>query len=102
VISGNTNSGVIIRNPGSDNNVIEGNLIGVGPDGVTPVANGVHGIEIIDAAAWNRIGDAIAGAGNTISGNAVNGILMQAASSNIVTGNNISGNQGSGVVVLDP
>ena len=44
VISGNTNDGILIAQ-GNDYNV-EGNYIGVGADGTTPLGNGVFGVEV--------------------------------------------------------
>src|SRR5207244_3229473 len=45
VISGNLSSGIRHANDGGGGSV-EGNLIGIAPDGVTPMGNGSHGIEV--------------------------------------------------------
>ena len=57
VISGNTNGsyydyGVFIANPGTSGNVIEGNYIGLGADGLTPVPN-YYGVLFAGGAANN-------------------------------------------------
>ena len=46
-------SGVII-NENSDNNIVEGNIIGIKPDGATPAGNGTHGILIQLSSDGNR------------------------------------------------
>ncbi len=44
VISGNTNDGVLIFQ--SDSNTVAGNYVGTDPTGVSPIGNGVNGIEV--------------------------------------------------------
>ncbi len=76
IISGNTWAGVLIQ--GSSNNRIQGNYIGLGPDGDTIVGNSV-GVHIKDQSFNNVIGTDGDGTndateGNVISGNTSNGI----------------------------
>ena len=99
VISGNGQSGVWIR--GGTGNVVEGNYIGVGKDGVTPLGNGAvanpalaefgtDGV-FIDGASSTEVGGTVDGAGNVISANANDGIRIDAsdisASDNALQGN---------------
>ena len=73
-VVGGTKLGMIFSGPGTDNNVIAGNYIGVGPDGETGVGN-TQAIIIQGGAAGTRIGtdgsdDAFnASEGNLISAN---------------------------------
>jgi CSLREA domain-containing protein len=97
LISGNTypvNYGAGIRISGNSaaNNTIQGNYIGVDQDvsvGVTGNQNGV----ILDAGAHgNIVGGTTAGAGNLISGNAHDGIVIVSSASNVIEGNLIGTN----------
>jgi len=90
-ISGNGNQGVVITGstlPVSDNS-ISANLIGVDHTGASGLANGMAGVTLMNGAQSNTIGGSTAGAGNVISGNTHEGILLYGADS---TGNTISGN----------
>lgn len=84
VISGNLQSGVAILGNG---NVIEGNFIGTDPAGLISVANQQAGVRV--EGATNRIGGAVAAAGNIISGNLGPGLLVQGdrATHNEITAN---------------
>ena len=75
-IAGNAGNGIVIRNAGSDNNIIEGNRIGLSLDGLTKIANGIHGVMVIDSASNNTIGGTAPGAGNIISGSVLDGIYI--------------------------
>jgi trimeric autotransporter adhesin len=88
----------------SDDNLVEGNFIGVNTDGVTRQANGGNGISI--SGANNLIGGATPGARNLISGNTGDGIELNgsSATNNRVLGNIIGGttavpNSGNGVLI---
>ncbi len=82
VISGNFGWGIGLGEPGSTNILIQGNYIGVGADGSTPIGNESGGIDIIKASdntiegnviAHNK-GDgigAISGQGNSIVSNSI-------------------------------
>jgi hypothetical protein len=89
VISGNEHEGLLIRDNGTVNNRIEGNLIGLNAAGTDVLGNGGRGIDVVFGAASNVIGSAIAG--NFISGNAMEGIRFQGqgTNGNIVQGNTI-------------
>lgn len=108
VISGNGLSGIYLLD-GADGNVIQGNLIGLGSDGVTVVSNSFEGVVILGSS-QNKIGGTALGARNVISGNGGRGILIYGtgAVSNVVEGNLIgtditgrtrAGNRFSGVEI---
>ncbi|HEY6565103.1 MAG TPA: hypothetical protein VIY86_11435, partial [Pirellulaceae bacterium] len=101
---GNTVQGLsITRFPGAglevsgDNNTIRGNRLGVDPFGA--VAGNGGGILI--QGSGNLIGGATIGAGNVISGNEGNGILLAGpgANNNVIQGNLI-GTDASGAILL--
>jgi len=100
VISGNSSDGVEVVNPNPLFNpnmggeVVEGNLIGVAPDGTTPLANGGNGVSVtmdgIDG------GDEITK--NTIAYNAGNGVFVTASGRGlVVTDNSIHDNAQLGI-----
>ena len=107
IISGNAQGGVAFATTAASGNVVEGNYIGVGRDGITAVPNTRSagsfgdGVELINGAANNTIGGTAAGAGNVISGNAVNGVEIDGTgtTNNTVEGNLI-GTDASGTVKL--
>ena len=88
VVSGNGNSGIVNQVGAANDLIVQGNLIGLGADGVTPVGNDEHGLRIVNASG-NLIGGPDAGAQNVISGNAANGIFIRGGSAHIVQGNYI-------------
>lgn len=103
-ISGN-NNGIVIRNTGAfgpasaTGNIIRGNFIGTGSDGVSDLGNAVDGV-ILDNAPRNAIGGDTTGAGNTIAGNnrgvRING---PGALGNLVQGNFIGTDQAGTAVI---
>ncbi len=93
VISGNTNGpyydyGVLVVGSGSSGNVIEGNYIGLGADGLTPVPN-YYGVYFYGGATNNTLGGTVAGAGNYVSDNISYDVLISdpGTSGNFVEGN---------------
>jgi hypothetical protein len=81
-------------------NVVEGNLIGLGSDGSTPVANGGNGIMVSAGATGNTIGGLLAGQGNTIGANKGNGVaIVDPGSSNNAVEENSIGTDSSGTLV---
>ena len=104
VLSGNRVTGITVMN-GATGNLIQGNYIGVGADGLSDVANQIAGLDIQTANNVIR--------GNVISGNNVVGsfgglYLETGATANLVAGNLIGlaadgsralGNAGPGVVI---
>ena len=90
VISGNDTEGVEITAHG---NLVQGNLIGTDVNGTADLGNALNGVRI--AGQSNTIGGTEAGAGNIISGNDSNGVLIHhvilsdPSPSNLVQGNYI-------------
>ncbi len=68
-----------------DDNVIQGNFVGVGLDGTTPAPNQV-GV-VVTFASGTQIGGSAAGAGNVISGNSNDGVQLLSTSSTTIAGN---------------
>ncbi len=108
LISGNGLFGLNIIN--ATNNTVQGNLIGILPDGVTAAPNALGGIAVQSTfltTTGNLIGGTTAGAGNVISGNAGPGVLLAGMGvlGNVLAGNRIGtaaggaplGNAGDGV-----
>jgi CSLREA domain-containing protein len=89
VIAGFSGDGVEMRT--GDGNVFEGNYVGMGPDGVTPTANGGHGVVITNGSGGNRIGGPAQVQRNLISKNTAKGggggIILNGEGNNIVQGN---------------
>ena len=98
IISGNGEQGVAVGNPGTSGNLIQGNYIGVNPSGTTAISNTWSGVNFFDGADANLVGGSAPGAGNVISGNGIQGVLIQdtGTENNFVQGNliglNASGN----------
>ena len=103
VIGNSTADGVEVNTSGTGT-VVEGNLIGTNPAGTAAAANNL-GVEVV--AGTSTIGGTVAGAGNVISGNATQGVKVEA---NLIVvagdriGTDISGsvalpNAGGGVLV---
>ena len=90
VISGNAGNGILLRS-GATSNSIQGNFIGVAANGMTAIANGINGVMagVEVTASGNLIGGTSNGAGNVISGNAGDGILVFDATNTIIQGNSI-------------
>ncbi len=91
MISGNKTWGVYITDSGTENNLVEGNYIGLNAAGTGGIANAYNGLDIVSGASFNTVGGTTAGARNVISGNAFNGVVIafSGASNNLVEGNYI-------------
>ncbi len=88
LISGNTSYGIWIENLGTDNNVVQGNFIGLNAAGTAALGNSTAGVYLYDQATNNVVGP-----GNVISGNGSNGVLIDSGShGNQVFGNYIGTN----------
>jgi parallel beta-helix repeat protein len=88
IISGNMGCGISIDD-GASGNLIFGNYIGLNRDGLLPVTNLEHGIEIVAGANGNYIGETLTSGGNMISGNGMHGMFLDNSSYNSITGNRI-------------
>ena len=84
VVSGNASSGVQIS---SDDNLIQGNIIGLNAEATALAGNVNHGIAVDGVG--NLIGGSVTGAGNVVAGNSRHGIVISGAGS---AGNSILGN----------
>ena len=90
VISGNRSMGIAPQN--CENILIEGNYIGVGYDGTTPLGNDSSGINLSAACINARI------IGNTISNSGSNGIFINESSDGtIIQGNHIKNSVSVGI-----
>jgi hypothetical protein len=101
VISGNTGAGVSSTSAISSSGTIEGNFIGLAPDGVTPLGNGGAGVDVTTSSSL-RVGGTTglvpgtcAGSCNRIVFNGGDGI--SASGTLQVQGNAIQGNAGIGI-----
>jgi hypothetical protein len=98
LISGNTQYGVLIANPGTQFNRVQGNLIGTQADGVSSLGNGSHGVFFsFSAGIRNTIGGAGSGAGNTIAFNGGAGIFADSGLFNLFRRNSNFSNGGLGI-----
>ena len=93
LISGNNGAGIEIRDAGTDNNVVLGNLIGTDVSGLVALGNSQAGIAIYGTASTNIIGGLSASARNVISGNG-SGVYIggNGSTGNVVLGNYIGTN----------
>ncbi|HEV2946620.1 MAG TPA: FG-GAP-like repeat-containing protein [Gemmataceae bacterium] len=100
--------GIVLETKGSD--IVQGCFVGTNTSGTAASANGLNGVWI-NGTSGNIIGGTTAGAGNVISGNGGDGVLVQggAATGNVIQGNrigvNVAGtaaiaNMGDGGVVI--
>ena len=101
LISGNLTNGITIAGQGTSGNTVQGNFIGTDISGMHPLRNFLRGIFVQDASN-NTIGGDTAGAGNLISGNGQDGVLITnpSATGNLIQGNLI-GTDVTGTRVVD-
>jgi len=89
VIVGSVYAGVIVRDAGTDRNIIQGNYVGVDRNG-NAKPNGGDGITLFGGAKNNVIGGSSAGAGNELASGPYSGVAIFDAAT---TGNSIRGNR---------
>jgi hypothetical protein len=90
ILSAGTNGdGVYLSDPGTSNNVIQGNYIGTDISGTAPMGNHNVGVFVGNGATSNLFGGTVAGAGNVISANFNDGLQFYGpgTSYNLVQGN---------------
>jgi hypothetical protein len=95
VISGNSQYGVRIVDPGTNNNLVQNNYIGTDVTGALARGNTSDGVrmEAGGAATGNVIGGTLAGYGNVISGNGGSGVhVRDSMTGNVIAGNTIGTN----------
>lgn len=76
LISGNNGNGISFRDPGTSNNVVQGNFLGADVNGSSALPNQSSGIVFGNQTANTTVGGTTAGARNIISGNGQNGITI--------------------------
>ena len=91
VISGNRAAGVQLTGAGTDDNVVEGDYIGIDPSGVDRVGNAFTGVQINAGASDNTIGGTTAAAHDVIDLAGDYGVDVEdgATTSNVIEGNYI-------------
>jgi Ca2+-binding RTX toxin-like protein len=104
VISGNTFFGIGMLATGADDNLIQGNLIGLDASGLHPLGNGNSTVQsssgIFVGSPGNTIGGSTAAARNVIAANKASGIAIEtSANDNLIIGNYI-GTDATGTVAL--
>jgi titin len=111
IISGNFGSGVSVFDPGTQNNFVQGNFLGLNVSGNAALANGGAGVVIGGGCSSNAVGGGV-GFRNIISGNLNSGVIVQNTNTtaNFVQGNTIGldatstqpvPNQNAGVTIVD-
>ena len=106
LISGNSENGIYLFDPGGGTNVVQGNFIGTDFSGSHALANAWVGVRI--ETPGNFIGGTTAAARNLISGNGQSGIYFynSSASNNLVQGNfigaDVTGSTGIGNGLAGP
>lgn len=98
IISGNGSVGIQIEN--SSNDLIEGNFIGTNAAGDSGIPNEGEGIRILGNSQSNKIGDSVAGAGNVISRNKLEGISIEGNISGTFVLRNFIGTNANGTGAL--
>lgn len=94
IISGNASHGVVLIDPDTEDNKVQGNYIGLRDNGVDPIGNGGIGVFLLFGASSNFVGtdgnnDNDATEGNVISANGSNGVDLFRADTqdNVIAGN---------------
>jgi CSLREA domain-containing protein len=93
VISGNNGDGIFITSGGNN---VQGNYIGTGAGGGSPLGNTGNGV-MIQGAESNKIGGTASGAGNVIAFNGQDGVREFGGASNSILSNAAFSNNGSGI-----
>jgi CSLREA domain-containing protein len=99
VISGNFQNGVSTFQGGTDDTVLQNNIIGLRPDGSGALPNGAHGIDLNGGTTRYLIGGTGPREGNVISGNGFSGVEIShgvSVNRNSVIGNLIGTTPGGG------
>jgi hypothetical protein len=89
ILSGNSSYGMVVSDPGTSENLIQGNYFGLAASGTGPLPNYI-GVVIRSSATNNTLGGASTTARNIISGNSSSGVeLSYSAAANFIEGNYI-------------
>jgi CSLREA domain-containing protein len=103
IISGNFGNGILVAGPRVLNTIVRGNYIGTNKDGMNAVNNLHTGIAVNSitgqsgAPSRTRIGGTAAGAGNVISGNDEDGVLLANGSTQTFVFGNLIGTGADGL-----
>ena len=90
--------GILISGDSTTGNLVQGNYIGTGDDGISQIGNQADGVDIVDSPA-NTIGGTSAGAGNLFADNGGDGVDLDGATNTLVAGNLIGTNgEGNGAL----
>lgn len=93
VVSANGYEGISIESEGAADNLVRGNMIGTGADGLTALGNTFSGIAVDDGASGNTVD------GNRIAFNGNDGIEVVEGRANAIRRNSIFGNRGIGITL---
>ncbi len=85
VISANNGDGMTIADPGTNGNVVAGNLIGTNGARTAAFANASDGVGIFNGARSNTVGGTKVRARNVISGNGGDGVTLADSGTNLNT-----------------
>jgi len=99
IISGNGESGVVIES-GASNTMIWGNYIGANVTGAAAAPNGQSGVLVDTSAQDTLVGGDLAGQGNLISGNGLDGVLIVGGAARTHVQGNTIGLDADGVRAL--
>jgi titin len=91
VISGNGYDGIVIHDPTTLGNVIEGNLIGTDATGARALGNIGNGVEVFAGAGNTTIGGPSPAARNIISGNRHDGVTLRSGATHVLVAGNVIG-----------
>jgi hypothetical protein len=97
LVSGNTNQNIFLIN-GTAYNVVAGNWVGLTASAKATLFTDGNGIDIFSANN-NTVGGKAAGAGNVVSGQTFDGVVIEAANGNVIQGNKI-GTDPTGTMAL--
>ncbi|MGC3985227.1 MAG: cadherin domain-containing protein [Pseudorhodoferax sp.] len=89
VLIGVSGNAILVVGVGSVDNVVQGNWIGVMPDGASAVASAGQGIAVADGASGTQLGGLNAGEGNWIARTDYSAMAIANATGTVVQGNRI-------------
>ncbi|MBK9233448.1 MAG: hypothetical protein IPO15_22040 [Anaerolineae bacterium] len=98
VISTNGAAGIAVWGADTTDNVVRGNLIGLGADGLTALGNETSGMYLLNSTKRNVVGGSLPGARNVISANGENGLGVWGAASDTTVSGNFIGTDATGTV----
>ncbi|MGD1019491.1 MAG: M12 family metallopeptidase [Verrucomicrobiia bacterium] len=102
IISGNSNSGIIVEDTNTAGNVIQGNTVGLDVTGTLAIPNQYDGVAVFNTASFNQIGGTTLGSANLIASNGSYGVEVDdiGTTNNSILGNSIYGNAFEGIALF--